>query len=189
MKRTGLSSVASTAKVIAASIRKAVVGAVQGLIHALKHVVLNQKLSSNASVDAVVVVQEARQIIINLRQLHAAHSPSHSLVVENVPVSEAERRSARVQVLPLVVCVRHLDRCVLILVVVRVTDERRLPVIMQVRVGDRDGIAAMGDVEQTIVVVLVVVTVRRELDRVDPDTVRSLDGDVVTSIGKDLADL
>jgi hypothetical protein len=47
----------------------------------------------------------------------------------------------------------------------------------------------MSDIEQTIVVVLVVVTVRREVNRVNPDSVCNLDADVVASVGKDLANL
>ena len=73
---------------------------------------------------------------------------------------EAERGSTRVQINPLVIRIGDLDRLILALVTVRVPNERCLPVVVQVRVCNRDGVDAMCEVEQAIVIVLVVVTVR-----------------------------
>ena len=47
----------------------------------------------------------------------------------------------------------------------------------------------MSEVEQTIVVVLVVILVGPELDRVNPDAVCSLDTDVIAGTSQDLVDL
>jgi hypothetical protein len=60
---------------------------------------------------------------------------------------------------------------------------------MEVRVGNRHGVAAVRDVKETIIVILVVVTVRREIKMVDPDAVGGLNGDSITSRSEDLADL
>jgi hypothetical protein len=50
-----------------------------------------------------------------------------------------------------------------------VADKGGLPVIMEEGVGDGDVVGGVGDVEETVVVVLVVVTVGREVEVVDPD--------------------
>jgi len=42
---------------------------------------------------------------------------------------------------------------------VRVTNEGGLPVVVDVRVGDGDPVTGMGDIDQAIIVVLVVVAV------------------------------
>jgi hypothetical protein len=104
-------------------------------------------------------------------------------------VPEAERRSARVEVVPLVERISDLDCEILALVAVGVSDERGLPVVMEVRVGNRDGVGAVRDVEETVVVVLVMITVGREVNVVDPDAVRGLDAKSVTSLGEYNANL
>jgi hypothetical protein len=104
-------------------------------------------------------------------------------------VSEAERGSARVEVLPFVERIGHLDRLVLALVAVRVSDQRAFPVVVQVRVGDGRSINSVSDIEKTIIVVLVVSLVRPDLNRVNPNTVRSLDADVITGISQYLVNL
>lgn len=112
-----------------------------------------------------------------------------SLVVEDVTVSEAERGSTRVQVVPLVVRICHLNRRVLALVAVRVSDQRSLPVIMQIRVRDRDGVDTVSEIKQAIVVILVMVAVGPELDVVNPNAVGRLDGEGVAGIGENFVDL
>jgi hypothetical protein len=102
---------------------------------------------------------------------------------------KAERRSARVQVVPLVQHISDLDCRVLALVAVRVSDKRGLPVVMEVRVADGHCVAAVRDVEETVVVVLVMVEVGRKINVVDPDAVRGLDAESVTSVGEYNADL
>ena len=74
-------------------------------------------------------------------------------------------------------------------VTVRVTHKRRLVVVMEQRIADSDKIAAVGDVEQAVIVVLVVLKVRRQIAVIDPDVARSLDGDGVTLARKHLGDL
>lgn len=104
--------------------------------------------------------------------------------------SKAEGWATRVDVGPVVVGVRDNQvALVLVTVVVGVADQRALPVVVEVGVGDRHIVRAMGDIEQTIIVVLVVVPVRGQVCVVDPDVVRGLDGDRVTIVGQDLGDL
>lgn len=113
----------------------------------------------------------------------------HSLVVENVSSSETEAWQARVEVVPLVQCICHGDRLILILIVVRVSHERRLPVIVKHTVRHTHVGAPVGDVKQTIVVVLVVVLVRGKINVVDPYLHRGLNPDRITSLGEHLANL
>ena len=47
----------------------------------------------------------------------------------------------------------------------------------------------MGDVKETVVVVLVVVQIARKIDMVDPDVVRCLNANGITNVRKDLRDL
>jgi hypothetical protein len=70
-----------------------------------------------------------------------------------------------------------------------VTDENALPVVVELAVRDGDTRGAVSDVEQAVVVVLVVVAVRGEIDVVDPDLGGFLDTDGIASAGEDLADL
>lgn len=58
---------------------------------------------------------------------------------------------------------------VLVFVAVGVSDERGLPVVVDVAVGHGDVVRATLEVEETVIVVLVVVLVRRDVDVVDPD--------------------
>lgn len=69
-------------------------------------------------------------------------------------VTKPQRRGPRVQVRPPVIRHRDGDGDVLCSVTVRVSDERSLPVVVQLRVGDGDARTAVRDVEKTIVVVL-----------------------------------
>jgi hypothetical protein len=60
---------------------------------------------------------------------------------------------------------------VLVFVAVAVSDERSLPVIVDKGVRDGDVVRAALEVNETVVVVLVVVTVTGDVDVVDPDVV------------------
>ena len=51
---------------------------------------------------------------------------------------------------------------------VGVADQRGLPVVVEEGVGDSNVVGGVGDVEKTIVVVLVVITVGGEVEMVDP---------------------
>jgi hypothetical protein len=110
-------------------------------------------------------------------------------VVVDVTLSEAERRSARVQVRPVVVRVRHTQSSVLRSVRVRVADQRRLPVVRKLRPRYGHAVRAVRDVEKSVVVVLVVVPVRREVEVVDPHLGCLLDADGIAGVGEDLGDL
>lgn len=113
-----------------------------------------------------------------------------SVVVVDVAGTEAERGATRVDVGEVVVGVGD-DQVagVLIGVGVAVADERGLPVVVQVAVADGDVVRAVGDVEKTVVVVLVVVHVGRQVKVVEPDVAGGLDGEGVAGISEDLADL
>ena len=58
--------------------------------------------------------------------------------------------------------------------------------VVNVRVGDGDPLAAVVDVDQAVVVVLAVVHVARNVAVVDPDVGGGLDGDGVAVGGEDL---
>ena len=92
------------------------------------------------------------------------------VVVIEVAGAEAERGTTGVQVVEVVVSVGD-GQVALILgaVGVGVTDEGGLPVVVEESVSDGDEVSGMGDIEKTVVVILVVVTVRREVEVVDPD--------------------
>lgn len=56
------------------------------------------------------------------------------------------------------------------------TDEGSLPVVVEVVVGDGDEVTGMGDIEETVVVVFVVIHVRRKVIVVNPDITSFLNG-------------
>jgi hypothetical protein len=66
---------------------------------------------------------------------------------------------------------------------------RRAYVVVHVDVGDGDPVSSVGDVEETVVEVLVGVEVANELHVVDPHVLRVVDAHGVTVVGVDLADL
>jgi hypothetical protein len=65
MEHTRLGRVFSITKVVAASIGISTIGAVQGLSDVLEDVILDEELGTDASVDAVVVAQEAVDRSVN----------------------------------------------------------------------------------------------------------------------------
>ena len=84
--------------------------------------------------------------------------------------AEAERGTARVEVVQVVVGVGDGQVALILgLVGVGVADERGLPVVVEEGVGDGNEVSGVGDVKETIVVVLVVITVGGEVEVVDPD--------------------
>lgn len=90
--------------------------------------------------------------------------------VVDVAGSEADAGGARVDVVPVVVVLGHAEVAgVLGAVGVGVADEGGLPVVVDVGVGDGDEVGGVGEVDQSVVVVLVVVKVGGEVDVVDPD--------------------
>lgn len=102
--------------------------------------------------------------------------------------AEAEGWTARVQVVPVVVIEGDAEvALVFVTIAVRVADQRGLPVVVDEGVGDSDKVGGVGEllplasglesymgiayVDESIVVVLVVVAVRRDVAVVDPDVV------------------
>lgn len=114
---------------------------------------------------------------------------NHLLVVEDVSLSEAEGRSTRVQVVPLVVRIGNPDVHVFVFIAVRMSDEGCLPVIVQIRVSHGDAVTSVCDIKKSIVVVFVVVQVRPKLNMVDPYAMRSLYSDRIASVSKDFVNL
>lgn len=55
---------------------------------------------------------------------------------------------------------------------VGVANKRGLPVVVKESVSDGDEVGGVGDIEKTVIVILVVVTVGREIEVVDPDVLR-----------------
>lgn len=77
------------------------------------------------------------------------------VVVEDVCHAESHRRRTRVDVDPVVVRVGDVEVSgVLIGIAVAVTDERGLPVVVELGVGDGDPFTGVGDIAETVVVVL-----------------------------------
>ena len=111
------------------------------------------------------------------------------VVVEDVDETEADGRSARSNVGPVVVGVGDVESTsVLISVAVRVTDKRSLVVVVEVGVGDGHPVRSVGNVKETIKVVLVLGEVGGQLAVVDPDVGGLLDTDGITVVSNDVLD-
>lgn len=95
--------------------------------------------------------------------------------------SVPQARGSGADIEPIVVVLRDVQVTgILRRVVVAVANEGRLPVIMQIRIGDGDPLTGVGDVDQSIVVVFAVGEVGVELAVVNPDVGRLLDSDTIT---------
>ena len=149
-KSTLLSSVLAFTEVVARLNSVARVSRVQRLLGRNEDVVLNEDLSALAGVDAV------GDVLV--------------VVVVEVAGTEAEGGTAGVQVVQVVVGVGD-SQVALVLgaVGVGVADEGGLPMVVEEGVGDGDVVGGVGNIEEAVVVVLVVVTVGREVEVVDPD--------------------
>lgn len=100
-------------------------------------------------------------------------------------ISQARGPGADVEPVVIVLCnvqVTGILRCI----VVAVANEGGFPVIVQIRIGDGHPFAGVGDVDQSVVVVLVVGQVRVELAVVNPDVGRLLDSDAIAVGGEDV---
>lgn len=108
------------------------------------------------------------------------------IAVIDVAGTEAKRRRARVDVVPVVVVLSDGEMApVLVAVVVRVADQRGLPVVVEEGVGDGDIVGCVGDlllsdfalparqayINEPIIIVLVMVTVRGQIAVVNPHIV------------------
>jgi hypothetical protein len=122
---SSLSSVLSAAEVVVLGHSIARVGRVEGLLAVNEGVGLNKKLGALAGVDAVGDVQV--------------------VVVVDVASTEAEGRTTRVDVVPVVVVLGDAQVTgVLIAVAVRVTDQGGLPVVVDEGVGHSDEVGSVG---------------------------------------------
>lgn len=149
-QRALLSLVLCTSKVVTRLNRETSIGGVQSLLGVDEDIVLNKQLRALASVDTI-----GNAIVV---------------VVEEVASAEAERGTARVQVVEVVVSVGHGQMALVLgLVGVGVPDQGGFPVVVQEGVGHGDEVGGVRDVEEAVVVVLVVVAVGGEVEVVDPD--------------------
>lgn len=141
-KSSDESLVGSTTEVVAGSIGISAVGGVQGTVDVREDVVLNQKLSALTSIDTIITRLE--------------------VVVDNMAGTKAERWCTGVKVFPVVMFVGNSQMAfVLSRIGVRVTNKRCLPVVVEIAVRNCDPIATVGNVDETIIVVLGVLTVSR----------------------------
>jgi hypothetical protein len=156
------SSVLAVTKVVALGNSVTTVGTVERLLGLDPDVVLDEELGTLARVDAI------GDVLV--------------VVVVEVASSEAERRATRVDVEPVVVVVGDGQvALVFAAVAVRVADQRALPVVVHEAVGDGDVVSGVCNVEETVVVVLVVVEVGGEVDVVNPDVLGFLDGNGIAA--------
>ena len=145
------------------------IGAVERLGRVAEHVALDEYLGAVAGVDAIGDIVKVR--------------------VDDMGSAEADRGSARVDVCPPVVGKGDAQvALILSLVLVRVADQRRLEVVVEVGVRHRHKVGAVHHVQQAVVVVLAVVLVRRQVAVVDPHVARALDRDGVAVLGLHLGD-
>ena len=147
-----------------------VVDRVDGLLSTGPDVVLDEDLGTLANVDTISNILED--------------------VVEEMGSAEAQGRSTRVDVEPVVVDVGDVHLAsVLSGVVVGVANQGCLVVVVELAVADSDPVNGVGQVEEAIVEVLAAVHVAGEIDVVDPDIGGLLNGDSITAVGNDLGDL
>lgn len=169
LESSGKGGVGRTSEVIVSGVSIASIGGVERVGDTREYIRLNEELSAITGVDAVVGVQE--------------------VAVDDMAGSEAVRWRTRVDVVPVVVGIGDGQMArILVAIAVRVTDERGLPVVVDVAVGDGDIVASVGDIDETIVVVLVVVPVGRDIDMVDPHVGGGLDADSIAVVRENLLD-
>lgn len=111
------------------------------------------------------------------------------VVVEDVGGTESNRGATRANVGPLVVGVGNVESAgILISIAVRVANKRVLVVVVEVGVGHGNPVGGVGNVEETIVEVLAVVSVGGEVAVVDPDVGGGLDANGIAVVGDNLGD-
>lgn len=103
--------------------------------------------------------------------------------------TEADGRCAGVDVVPVVVVLGDSQVSGIFGAVgVAVANQRCLPVVVDVAVGDCDEVCGVGEINQAVVVVLVMVPVGRDINMVDPDVGGELDSNGITVCSKNLLD-
>lgn len=111
------------------------------------------------------------------------------VVVEDVGGTESNRGATRANVGPLVVGVGNVESAgILISIAVRVANKRVLVVIVEVGVRHGNPVGGVGNIEETIVEVLAVVSVGGEVAVVDPDVGGGLDANGIAIISNNLGD-
>lgn len=166
---TLLSLVAAVTKIVVIGNSISVISAVKGLLVIAPDVRLNENLGTVTGVDAI--------------------GDGFEVGVVDVSGTKTERWSTGVDVEPVVVGVGNVEvSSILIAIAVRVTHEGSLPVVVDIGVGNGDVVRSMGDVNEAIVVVLVVVTVGRDIDVIDPDVRGVLDSNGITVLCENLLD-
>ena len=166
-----LSGILRITEIIVSCNSIAFIGRVQSLLGVDKCIGLDQHLRTQASVNGVTDFFE--------------------VAVVDVAGSEAEGWRARVDVVPEVVVLGNAEvALVFVSVAVRVADQRCLPVVVEEGVGDGDKVRGVGElsclllairfglthrftyINETVIVVLIMVTVGRDVTVVNPDIVR-----------------
>lgn len=172
-------------KVVSSGHSVSSIGGVKGALGADEDVVLNQKLGAQACVDAVIDVV----VVARFSQYSSEGDIMGSSLVPDVAGTETEAGAARVDVLEQVESVRDAEVTgVLGRVGVRVANQGRLPVVVQERVRNGGIIDGVGQIQQAIIVVLVVVEVRAKVYVVNPDVGAQVDADCVARARKHLLD-
>jgi hypothetical protein len=141
LEGTGQSSVAGSSEVVVDRDGISRVRRVKSLGGSNENVRLNKDLSAITGIDSI------RNGI--------------EVGVEEVAGTEADGWCAGVNVVPVVVILRNAEMSgVLTSVGIGVPDQRCLPVVMDIGVRDGDVVCSMSEIDQTIIVVLVMVTIR-----------------------------
>lgn len=121
--------------------------------------------------------------------VHASDTDGQVVVVVDVDSAESDGGGTGVDVVPVVVSIGDVELALVLAgVAVRVSDKGRLVVVVEEGVGDGNPVRAVVDVKETIVVVLAVVLVRRQVAVVNPDVGGGLDVDGIAVGGLDLGD-
>lgn len=138
-------------EVVASGDSSSIIHAVESLAGlASPDVVLNKDLGAGSGVDSI------RDVLV--------------VVVEQVTSAETERWSTGVEVEPVVAGIGDVELAgVLSCVAVGVSNERCLPVVVDLAVGDGDEVSRVGSIQQSVIEILVVVTVRAQINVINPD--------------------
>lgn len=135
-------------------------------------VVVGNSISSVGAVQSLLGVGPGVRFNKNLSTFTSVDTIGDVVVVRVVDVSSTETngRTTGVDVLPEVVGIGDVEETlVLCTVAVGVSDEGCLPVVVDEGVGDGDPVSSVSDVQESVIVVLVVVEVGREINVINPD--------------------
>lgn len=103
--------------------------------------------------------------------------------------AKSETRAARINVLEVISNESDGKMAgILAAVIVGMSNQNRLVVIVNIAVGDSDPVRAVGHVNESIVVVLAVSLVGRNVNVVNPNVLGVIDTDGIASFGDDFGD-